>query len=39
MEIIQYDDGKKGHFKAVENDIQAGLAPTYRLHEMTLIYS
>lgn len=25
MEIIQFDDGKKGHFKAVENNIQAGL--------------
>lgn len=25
MEIQQFDDGKKGHFKAVENGVQAGL--------------
>ncbi len=25
MEIQQFDDGKKGHFKAVENEVQAGL--------------
>ncbi len=25
MEIIHFDDGKKGHFKAVENDVQAGI--------------
>ncbi|AWH85444.1 GNAT family N-acetyltransferase [Flavobacterium album] len=25
MEIIHFDDGKKGHFKAVEGDTQAGL--------------
>lgn len=25
MEIKHYDDGKKGHFKAVEGDVQAGI--------------
>lgn len=25
MEITHFDDGKKGHFKATEGDIQAGL--------------
>ncbi|RWW98779.1 GNAT family N-acetyltransferase [Flavobacterium cerinum] len=25
MEIERFDDGKKGHFKAVENDVEAGL--------------
>lgn len=25
MEIQHFDDGKKGHFKAVEGDVQAGL--------------
>ncbi len=25
MEIQQFDDGKKGHFKAMENGVQAGL--------------
>ncbi|RZJ63840.1 MAG: N-acetyltransferase [Flavobacterium sp.] len=25
MEIQQFDDGRKGHFKAVEGDVQAGL--------------
>ncbi|QEE49743.1 N-acetyltransferase [Flavobacterium alkalisoli] len=25
MEIIHYDDGKKGHFKAMESDVQAGI--------------
>lgn len=25
MEIQHYDDGKKGHFKAVEGDVQAGM--------------
>lgn len=25
MEIERFDDGKKGHFKAVENGVEAGL--------------
>lgn len=25
MEIEHFDDGKKGHFKAVENGVQAGI--------------
>ncbi|KGO84533.1 GNAT family acetyltransferase [Flavobacterium beibuense F44-8] len=25
MEIKHYDDGKKGHFKAIEGDVQAGI--------------
>lgn len=25
MKIEHYDDGKKGHFKAVEGDVQAGI--------------
>lgn len=25
MEIEHFDDGKKGHFKAVEGDVQAGM--------------
>ncbi|MUV03282.1 GNAT family N-acetyltransferase [Flavobacterium rakeshii] len=25
MEIKHYDDGKKGHFKALEGDVQAGI--------------
>ncbi|MEE1897201.1 GNAT family N-acetyltransferase [Flavobacterium rakeshii] len=25
MEIKHFDDGKKGHFKAVEGDVQAGI--------------
>jgi len=25
MEIEHFDDGRKGHFKAIENDVEAGI--------------